>query len=72
MLSGSGNPAFSMSISKVAMMSGSTQPKVLLLLDQLDVDVTGTIVVMVRRVWDVNAVTGCYLSTDFVVSDSKR
>ncbi|GJT97617.1 replication protein A 70 kDa DNA-binding subunit C-like protein [Tanacetum coccineum] len=71
MSSSSGNPAFSMSISKVATMSGSTQPKVLLLLDQLDVDVTGTIVVMVERVWDVNAVTGRYLSTDFVVSDSK-
>ncbi|GJZ99937.1 ribonuclease H-like domain-containing protein, partial [Tanacetum coccineum] len=37
----------------------------------LDVDVTSTIVVMVERVWDVNAVTGRYLSTDFVVSDSK-
>ncbi|GJT76115.1 uncharacterized protein Tco_1042840 [Tanacetum coccineum] len=24
-----------------------------------------------KRVWDVNAVTGCYLSMDFVVSDSK-
>ncbi|GKA98099.1 putative reverse transcriptase domain-containing protein, partial [Tanacetum coccineum] len=41
--------------SKVATMSGSTQPKALLLLDQLDV----------------NAVTGRYLSTNFVVSDSK-
>ncbi|GKD91255.1 DNA helicase PIF1, ATP-dependent [Tanacetum coccineum] len=42
----SGNPAFSKLASKVATMSGSTQPKALLLLDQLDVDVTGTIVVM--------------------------
>ncbi|GKE43211.1 ABC transporter B family member 25 [Tanacetum coccineum] len=43
-----------------------------LFLDQLEVDLTGTIVVMIGRVWDVNAVTGRYLSTDFVVSDSKR
>ncbi|GJZ77327.1 DNA helicase PIF1, ATP-dependent [Tanacetum coccineum] len=66
----SGNPAFSKSASKVATLSGSTQPKPLLYLDQLDVDVTGTIVVMIGRVWDVNAVIGRYLSTDFVVSDS--
>ncbi|GKA85114.1 DNA helicase PIF1, ATP-dependent [Tanacetum coccineum] len=42
-----------------------------LFLDQLEVDVTGTIVVMIGRIWDVNAITGRYLSTDFVVSDSK-
>ncbi|GKB15197.1 DNA helicase PIF1, ATP-dependent, partial [Tanacetum coccineum] len=65
------NPAFSKSASKVATLSGSTQPKPLLYLDQLDVDVTGTIVVMIGRVWDVNAVTRRYLSTDFVVSDLK-
>ncbi|GJS48644.1 putative ribonuclease H-like domain-containing protein [Tanacetum coccineum] len=35
------------------------------------VDVTGMIVVMIGRVWDVNVVTGRYLSTDFVVSDSR-
>lgn len=46
-------------------------PNRLLFLDDLDVGVTGTIVVMVCRSWDVNAVTGRYLSTDFVVSDSK-
>ncbi|GKA09992.1 DNA helicase PIF1, ATP-dependent [Tanacetum coccineum] len=40
-------------------------------LDQLEVDVTGTIVVMIGRIWDVNAITGRYMSTDFVVSDSK-
>ncbi|GKE78396.1 hypothetical protein Tco_1544516, partial [Tanacetum coccineum] len=38
---------------------------------QLEVDVTGTIVVMIGRIWDVNAITSCYLSMDFVVSDSK-
>jgi hypothetical protein len=43
----------------------------LLFLDDLDVGVTGIILVMVCRMWDVNATTGRYLSTDFVVSDSK-
>ncbi|GJY31538.1 mediator of RNA polymerase II transcription subunit 34 isoform X2 [Tanacetum coccineum] len=67
----SGKPAGSETASKAAMLSGSSQPKPLLFLDQLEVDVTGTIVVMIGRVWDVNAITGRYLSTDFVVSDSK-
>ncbi|GJX03348.1 ATP-dependent DNA helicase PIF7-like protein [Tanacetum coccineum] len=49
----------------------SSQPSSLLFLDQLDVDVSGTIVVMIDRMWDVSAITGHYLSTDFVVSDSK-
>ncbi|GKC97478.1 probable transcription factor PosF21, partial [Tanacetum coccineum] len=40
-------------------------------LDELEVDVTGMIVMMIGRVWDVNAITGRYLSTDFVVSDSR-
>ncbi|GJR09517.1 nucleic acid-binding, OB-fold protein [Tanacetum coccineum] len=42
-----------------------------LFLDQLQVDVTGTVVVMIYRMWDVNEVTNHYLSTDFVVSDAK-
>ncbi|GKE71272.1 reverse transcriptase domain-containing protein, partial [Tanacetum coccineum] len=42
-----------------------------LFLDELDVGVTEMIVVMVCRMWDVNTITGCYLSTDFVVSDVK-
>ncbi|GKE19964.1 hypothetical protein Tco_1431476, partial [Tanacetum coccineum] len=42
-----------------------------LFLDELNVGVTGTIVLMFCRIWDVNAVTGRYLSTDFVVSDGK-
>ncbi|GKA01285.1 hypothetical protein Tco_0673950 [Tanacetum coccineum] len=42
-----------------------------LFLDQLCLDVTGTIIVMIGRVWDVSAVSGRYLSTDFVVSDAK-
>ncbi|GJU47520.1 replication protein A 70 kDa DNA-binding subunit C-like protein [Tanacetum coccineum] len=39
--------------------------------DMSTVDVTGTIIVMIGRMWDVSAVTGRYLSTDFVVSDAK-
>nr|GEV40443.1 hypothetical protein [Tanacetum cinerariifolium] len=67
----SGDHTGSKTASKAAMLSCSTQSKPLLFLDQLEVDVTGTIVVMIGRVWDVNAVIGRYLSTDFVVSDSK-
>ena len=48
------------------------QPNGGLYLDQLDVGVTSTIVVMICRVWDVNAITGRYLSTDFVVSDGRK
>ncbi|GKB84180.1 replication protein A 70 kDa DNA-binding subunit C-like protein [Tanacetum coccineum] len=66
-----GKPTGSNSASKATTLSGSSQPKPLLFLDQLEVDVTGTIVVMIGRVWDVNAATGRYLSTNFVVSDSK-
>ncbi|GJY18826.1 replication protein A 70 kDa DNA-binding subunit C-like protein [Tanacetum coccineum] len=43
-----------------------------LFLDELEVDGTGTIIVMIGRVWDVNAITDRYLSTYFVVSDSKH
>ncbi|GJZ69203.1 hypothetical protein Tco_0632753 [Tanacetum coccineum] len=39
--------------------------------EELEVDVTGTIVVMIGRIWDVKAITSRYLSMDFVVSDSK-
>lgn len=42
-----------------------------LFLEQLETGISGTIVVMISRMWDVNAVTGRYLSTDFVVSDAK-
>ncbi|GJS05280.1 outer membrane protein porin [Tanacetum coccineum] len=38
---------------------------------QLELGVTGTIVLMLCRMWDVYATTGRYLSTDFVVCDSK-
>lgn len=40
-------------------------------LDHLDLNVTGPIVVMVCRKWDVNAVSGRYLSTDFLISDAR-
>ncbi|KAL6554207.1 hypothetical protein OROMI_019880 [Orobanche minor] len=52
----------------------STEPahsKSDLFLDELQVDVTGTIEVMICRMWDLNTITGRYLSTDFVVSDAK-
>ncbi|GJW79942.1 zf-CCHC domain-containing protein, partial [Tanacetum coccineum] len=42
-----------------------------LMLDQLELGVTGTIVIMICRMWDVNSATGRYLSTDFIVSDEK-
>nr|GFA69450.1 hypothetical protein [Tanacetum cinerariifolium] len=47
------------------------QPKSELFLDEVELGLTGTFVVMVCRMWDVNAMTGCYLSTDFVLSDAK-
>ncbi|GKA56184.1 zinc finger, CCHC-type containing protein, partial [Tanacetum coccineum] len=56
---------------KQDMSSTVADTKADLFLDQLQVDVTGTVVVMIGRKWDVNAVTGCYLSTDIVVSDAK-
>ncbi|GJX99300.1 DNA helicase PIF1, ATP-dependent [Tanacetum coccineum] len=56
---------------KQDMSSTVADTKADLFLDQLQVDVTGTIVFMIGRKWDVNAVTGRYLSTDFVVSDAK-
>nr|GEV44206.1 ATP-dependent DNA helicase PIF1-like [Tanacetum cinerariifolium] len=41
------------------------------MLDQLDIGVTGTIVVKICRMWDVNSATSRYLSTNFIVSDEK-
>ncbi|GJT56208.1 reverse transcriptase domain-containing protein [Tanacetum coccineum] len=57
--------------SKQDMSAKVPDTKVDLFLDQLRVDVTGTVVVMICRMWDVNAVTGRYLSTYFMVSDAK-
>ncbi|GJW31966.1 hypothetical protein Tco_0051998 [Tanacetum coccineum] len=42
-----------------------------LMLNQLELGATGTIVVMICRMWDVNSSTGRYLSTDFIVSDKE-
>ncbi|GKE08055.1 hypothetical protein Tco_1411606, partial [Tanacetum coccineum] len=42
-----------------------------LFLEKLKLGVTGTIVLMFCRMWDVYDATGRYLSTDFVVCDSK-
>ncbi|GJW87882.1 reverse transcriptase domain-containing protein [Tanacetum coccineum] len=42
-----------------------------ILLNQLDLGFTGTIVVMICRMWDVNAATCRYLSIDFIVFDTK-
>ncbi|KAL6549480.1 hypothetical protein OROHE_008597 [Orobanche hederae] len=40
-------------------------------LDQLDLTVTGPIIAMVCRKWDINTITGRYLSTDFLISDGR-
>ncbi|GKD34561.1 hypothetical protein Tco_1250070, partial [Tanacetum coccineum] len=63
--------AVSKSKTQATDMTKSSQPSSLLFLDHLDVDVSGTIMVTIGRMWDVNAITGRYLSTDFVVSNSK-
>ncbi|GKD89636.1 hypothetical protein Tco_1365143, partial [Tanacetum coccineum] len=57
--------------SKHVMFPKVQQTNVELFLDQLQVDVTEKIIVMIGRKWDVSSVTGRYLSMDFVVSDAK-
>nr|GEY22615.1 hypothetical protein [Tanacetum cinerariifolium] len=42
-----------------------------LMLNQLELGATSTIVVMICRMWDVNSSDGRYLSTDFIVSDNE-
>ncbi|GKB05874.1 54S ribosomal protein L19, mitochondrial [Tanacetum coccineum] len=64
-------PAGTSLSTKIADMAAPPQSNPPLFLDELKVDDTGSIIVMVGRVWDVNATTCRYLSTDFVVSDSK-
>nr|GFB97957.1 hypothetical protein [Tanacetum cinerariifolium] len=49
----------------------TAQPKSELFLDEVELGLTGTFVVMVCRMWDVNAVADCYLSTDFVLCNAK-
>ncbi|KAL6544625.1 hypothetical protein OROMI_023487 [Orobanche minor] len=53
------------------MSKTATDSKTQVFLDELDLNVTGPIVAMICRKWDVNAVTGRYLSTDFLISDGK-
>ncbi|GKA39605.1 reverse transcriptase domain-containing protein [Tanacetum coccineum] len=53
------------------MSTSTTSNSKPLMLDQLELGVTGTIVVMICRMWDVNSATGRYLSSDFIVSDEK-
>ncbi|GJZ07598.1 ATP-dependent DNA helicase PIF1-like protein [Tanacetum coccineum] len=53
------------------MLISNTSNSEPLMLDQLELGVTGTIVVMICRMWDVNSATCRYLSTDFIVSDEK-
>ncbi|GJU47409.1 reverse transcriptase domain-containing protein [Tanacetum coccineum] len=53
------------------MLTSTTSNSEPLMLDQLELGVTGTIVVMICRMWDANSATGWYLSTDFIVSDEK-
>ncbi|GJW41115.1 replication protein A 70 kDa DNA-binding subunit C-like protein [Tanacetum coccineum] len=65
-------PAGTSLSTKIADMAAPLQSNPPLFLDELKVDGTGSIIVMVGRVWDVNATTGRYLSMNFVVSDSKR
>ncbi|GJS48411.1 ATP-dependent DNA helicase PIF1-like protein, partial [Tanacetum coccineum] len=55
----------------VNMSISTTSNSESLMLDQLELGVTGTIMVMICRMWDVNSATGRYLSTDFIVSDKK-
>ncbi|GJV72201.1 reverse transcriptase [Tanacetum coccineum] len=42
-----------------------------LLLNQLELGVTGTIMVMICKMWHVHAATGRYISIDFIVSDTQ-
>ncbi|GJT74044.1 reverse transcriptase domain-containing protein [Tanacetum coccineum] len=53
------------------MSTSTTSNSEPLMLDQLELRVTGTIVVMICRKWDVNSATIQHLSTDFIVSDEK-
>ncbi|KAL6542499.1 hypothetical protein OROMI_024101 [Orobanche minor] len=53
------------------MSKAATQSKVQVFLDELDLNVTGPIIAMICRKWDANAVTGRYLSTDFLIYDGK-
>ncbi|GKC88365.1 zf-CCHC domain-containing protein [Tanacetum coccineum] len=53
------------------MSTSTTSNSKPLMLDQLEIGVTGIIMVMICMMWDVNSAIGWYLSTDFIVSDEK-
>ncbi|GJU64649.1 hypothetical protein Tco_1246484 [Tanacetum coccineum] len=52
-------------------ISEATQPSSELYMDELTHGVTGTIIVMICRSWDVHTITGRYVSTYFVMFDAK-
>ncbi|KAL6524715.1 Replication factor A protein 1 [Orobanche hederae] len=58
-----------MEIKPVNMYSSASESE--LFWNDLDVGVTGTLILMLCRSWDINAPNGCYISTDFIVSDAK-
>nr|GEY84941.1 hypothetical protein [Tanacetum cinerariifolium] len=53
------------------MSTTKAESKTQLFLDELEVRDTGSMIVMVCRIWDVNDVIRRYLSTYFVISDAK-
>ncbi|GJW72179.1 zinc finger, CCHC-type containing protein [Tanacetum coccineum] len=57
--------------SKKTMSAQAASSSSVLFLDEPQVGVIETIIVMLCRIWDVSAVTGRYLSTDLVVSDAR-
>nr|GEW95750.1 ATP-dependent DNA helicase PIF1-like [Tanacetum cinerariifolium] len=58
-------------LNRQSMSTTKASPKSQMYLDDLEIGVTGFMIVMVGIIWDVNATTGRYLSTDFVICDSK-
>ncbi|GJV48581.1 replication protein A 70 kDa DNA-binding subunit C-like protein [Tanacetum coccineum] len=59
-------------VEKKGVSAGILRIKPDLFLDQLRVDVTGTIIVMIFHVWDVSAVSGRYLMTNFAMKPNKE
>nr|GFA34755.1 hypothetical protein [Tanacetum cinerariifolium] len=68
----SSNAKVTYSEGKVYPSDDGSQPRCELYLDELTLGATGIITVMVCRSWDVHTLTGCYASTDFVMSDGKH
>ncbi|GKA57540.1 hypothetical protein Tco_0756728 [Tanacetum coccineum] len=54
------------------MSAAKADPKSQMYLDELEIGVIGFMIVMVCRIWDVNATTGRYLSTAFVIGEQFR